>query len=109
MRNRRRGAAGPSPPLPHALASLGSEARAVIWLHDVEGYTHKEIGELMGKTASFSKSQLARGYQRLSDWARANGSDEESTEERAHGEDREDEQKHVRYRIDQNIDAPCSP
>src|SRR5256886_6444252 len=26
---------------------------------DVEGYTHEEIAELMGKTVSFSKSQLA--------------------------------------------------
>jgi RNA polymerase sigma-70 factor (ECF subfamily) len=39
----------------------------VLWLHDVEGYTHQEIAALAGKTASFSKSQLARGYQRLSD------------------------------------------
>jgi hypothetical protein len=38
-----------------------------LWLHDVEGYTHQEIGALVGKTASFSKSQLARGYQRLAD------------------------------------------
>jgi hypothetical protein len=37
----------------------------VIWLHDVEGYTHKEIGELTGQTASYSKSQLARGYGNL--------------------------------------------
>ena len=48
-----------------ALDSLPAKARAVIWLHDVEGYTHKEIGRLFGRTASYSKSQLARGYQRL--------------------------------------------
>ena len=40
-------------------------ARAVVWLHDVEGYTHAEIGRLMGRTASFSKSQLARAHERL--------------------------------------------
>jgi RNA polymerase sigma-70 factor (ECF subfamily) len=56
------------PTLERALKSLGEEARAVIWLHDVEGYTHKEIGELMGKTASFSKSQLARAYEKLLLW-----------------------------------------
>ena len=33
---------------------------SVVWLHDVEGYTHAEIGRLMGRTTSFSKSQLAR-------------------------------------------------
>ena len=48
-----------------ALDSLPAKARAVIWLHDVEGYTHKEIGRLFGRTASYSKSQLARGYRRL--------------------------------------------
>lgn len=48
-----------------ALGSLSAETRMVIWLHDVEGYTHKEIGELLGHTASYSKSQLARGYKKL--------------------------------------------
>jgi len=48
-----------------ALANLPSVARAVVWLHDVEGFTHKEIAALMGRTESFSKSQLSRAYQRL--------------------------------------------
>jgi RNA polymerase sigma-70 factor (ECF subfamily) len=48
-----------------AISSLPAVARAVVWLHDVEGFTHKEIGALMGKTESFSKSQLSRAYQRL--------------------------------------------
>jgi RNA polymerase sigma-70 factor (ECF subfamily) len=48
-----------------AMADLTPVSRAVVWLHDVEGYTHKEIAGLMGKTESFSKSQLSRAYQRL--------------------------------------------
>jgi len=48
-----------------ALANLPSVGRTIVWLHDVEGYTHKEIGKLMGRTESFSKSQLSRAYQRL--------------------------------------------
>lgn len=48
-----------------ALANLPDVARAVVWLHDVEGFTHKEIAGLMGKTESFSKSQLSRAYMRL--------------------------------------------
>jgi RNA polymerase sigma-70 factor, ECF subfamily len=48
-----------------ALASLPDVARTVVWLHDVEGFTHKEIASAMGKTESFSKSQLSRAYQRL--------------------------------------------
>jgi len=48
-----------------ALANLPPVSRTVVWLHDVEGYTHGEIGQLLGRTASFSKSQLSRAYQRL--------------------------------------------
>jgi RNA polymerase sigma-70 factor (ECF subfamily) len=48
-----------------ALASLPEVSRTVVWLHDVEGFTHKEIADFMGKTESFSKSQLSRAYQRL--------------------------------------------
>jgi RNA polymerase sigma-70 factor (ECF subfamily) len=51
-----------------ALARLPETSRAVVWLHDVEGYTHEDIAEMMGKTASFSKSQLARAHTRLRAW-----------------------------------------
>ncbi len=51
-----------------ALERLPDVSRAVVWLHDVEGYTHAEIGEMMGKTTSFSKSQLARAHERLRRW-----------------------------------------
>jgi RNA polymerase sigma-70 factor (ECF subfamily) len=51
--------------LERALAQLGDTARVVVWLHDVEGYTHAEIGALLGGTASLSKSQLARAHARL--------------------------------------------
>src|SRR5918992_1214164 len=51
-----------------ALERLSETSRAVVWLHDVEGYTHDEIGAMMGKTASFSKSQLARAHSRLRGW-----------------------------------------
>jgi RNA polymerase sigma-70 factor (ECF subfamily) len=58
-----------------ALANLPSVSRAVVWLHDVEGYTHKEIAAAMGKTESFSKSQLSRAYQRLRPMLDASGDD----------------------------------
>ena len=51
--------------LESALAKLSATARTVVWLHDVEGYTHKEIAGFMGRTTSFSKSQLARAHGRL--------------------------------------------
>ena len=56
---------GRSLDLERALAQLGDTARAVVWLHDVEGYTHAEIGALLGGTASLSKSQLVRAHARL--------------------------------------------
>jgi RNA polymerase sigma-70 factor (ECF subfamily) len=48
-----------------ALGELGPEDRAVVWLHDVEGYNHREIAELFGKTESFSKTRLSRARSRL--------------------------------------------
>ena len=43
-----------------AVARLSATARAVVWLFEAEGYSHDEIGRAFGRTASFSKSQLAR-------------------------------------------------
>ena len=54
--------------LESALDRLGETSRAVVWLHDVEGYTHEEIAGMMEKTVSFSKSQLARAHTRLRRW-----------------------------------------
>ena len=51
--------------LAQAMAQLPDATRSVLWLYHGEGYTHEEIGTAMGKTASFSKSQLARGTRRL--------------------------------------------
>ncbi len=48
-----------------ALNQLSETSRAVVWLHDVEGFTHEEIAEQMSKTVSFSKSQLSRAHARL--------------------------------------------
>ena len=49
-----------------ALDLLPERMRKVLILHDVEGYTHDEIGELLGTTSGTSKSQLfkARGKMR---------------------------------------------
>jgi len=59
--------------LASALDHLGDLPRSVVWLHDVEGYTHEEIATMMGRTASFSKSQLARAHARLRELLRAAG------------------------------------
>jgi RNA polymerase sigma-70 factor (ECF subfamily) len=51
-----------------ALASLSPTARAVVWLFEVEGYSHEEIAQSFGRSASFSKSQLAREHMKLREW-----------------------------------------
>ena len=51
--------------LERAFQQLSETSRAVVWLHDVEGFTHEEIAERMSRTVSFSKSQLARAHARL--------------------------------------------
>lgn len=55
------------PGLDRALMRLPALSRAVVWLHDVEGYTHTEIGTALGRTPSFSKTQLSRAHARLRD------------------------------------------
>jgi RNA polymerase sigma factor (sigma-70 family) len=51
--------------LERALAALPALTRSVLWLYHVEEYTHQEIAEMTGKSVSFSKSQVARGGNRL--------------------------------------------
>ena len=51
--------------LERAFAQLSPLTRSVVWLHDVEGYTHCEIAKALGRTTGFSKSQLARAHHRL--------------------------------------------
>jgi RNA polymerase sigma factor (sigma-70 family) len=51
--------------LERALAKLSAVTRAVVWLYDVEGWSHEEIADSFGRTVSFSKSQLARGHAKL--------------------------------------------
>ncbi|MGH8122656.1 MAG: RNA polymerase sigma factor [Rudaea sp.] len=51
--------------LQRALGRLSALTRSVLWLYHVEGYAHHEIAEQLGKSVSFSKSQVARGTARL--------------------------------------------
>ena len=51
--------------LSQALEQLSDDDRLVVWLHDVEGYKHREIAEFVGKTESYSKTRLNRARSRL--------------------------------------------
>ena len=53
-------APGASIDLDKAIAGLPPGARRVFVLHDVEGYKHEEIAEMLGITAGGSKAQLHR-------------------------------------------------
>ncbi|MBN2053389.1 RNA polymerase sigma factor [bacterium] len=46
--------------LERAVMALPDGYRAVLILHDIEGYTHEEIGRFLGVESGTSKSQLSR-------------------------------------------------
>jgi RNA polymerase sigma-70 factor (ECF subfamily) len=46
--------------LEHAIAKLPKGARRVFLLHDVEGYKHEEIADMLGVTTGATKAQLHR-------------------------------------------------
>jgi RNA polymerase sigma-70 factor (ECF subfamily) len=48
-----------------AIGRLPEGAKRVFVLHDVEGYKHKEIAEMLGVTAGTSKAQLHRARMAL--------------------------------------------
>lgn len=54
--------------LERAIARLPQGARTVFVLHDVEGFTHEEIGEFLGVTSGTSKAQLHRARMILRDY-----------------------------------------
>lgn len=56
--------------LQRALDRLPKGMRQIIVLHDVEGYTHEEIGDLLGIAAGTSKSQLFKARARLREMLR---------------------------------------
>jgi RNA polymerase sigma-70 factor (ECF subfamily) len=47
--------------LARALGEMPHGYREVVVLHDIEGFTHEEIGATLGVAPGTSKSQLARG------------------------------------------------
>jgi len=47
------------------LSKLPEDMRMILWLKEVEGYTHNEIAALVDKTPSYSKSVVSRALQFL--------------------------------------------
>ncbi|MEM9532690.1 MAG: RNA polymerase sigma factor [Pseudomonadota bacterium] len=72
----RQAAAGVALDLSAAFARLGDQTRAVLWLYDVEGYSHQEIARLFDRSESFSKTQVSRAHKQLREWLAAD--DEEN-------------------------------
>ncbi len=65
--------------LERALDTLPEGMRRVLILHDVEGYTHEEIGDALGVTAGTSKSQLFKARAKMRELLTAlDGATEES-------------------------------
>lgn len=51
--------------LSDVLRELPEHIRLIVWLKEIEGYTHDEIAKLVNKTPSYSKSVVARSYKFL--------------------------------------------
>ena len=51
-----------------ALTRLGPGLREVVVLHDMEGYTHEEIADVLAISISASKMRLHRGRTLLREW-----------------------------------------
>lgn len=47
------------------LQRLSPQARTLVWLHEVEGWSHTELAKRFGRTPSWSKSLLSRALTRL--------------------------------------------
>ena len=58
-------APGTSVDLERALETLSDQQRMVVVLHDVEGFTHEEIGNQLGMAAGTSKATLSRAREML--------------------------------------------
>ena len=50
------------------LQKLPPLSRSVLWLYEVEGFSHKEIAEWYQMSVSFSKSQLSRSKKLMAEW-----------------------------------------
>ena len=57
--------------LEQAMDRLPPGMRQVLVLHDVEGFTHDEIGELLGIAAGTSKSQLSKARAKMRELLRS--------------------------------------
>lgn len=53
------------------LARLRPHARAVVWLHTIEGWNHAELAARFGRSESWSKSLLSRSLRLLREWSEA--------------------------------------
>jgi DNA-directed RNA polymerase specialized sigma24 family protein len=53
--------------LERAMQALPNGYRKVFYLHDVEGYEHQEIAEMIGCSVGNSKSQLHKARMKLRD------------------------------------------
>lgn len=56
--------------LERAMERLPDGMREVLVLHDVEGFTHEEIGQMLGIAAGTSKSQLFKARAKMRDMLR---------------------------------------
>jgi RNA polymerase sigma-70 factor, ECF subfamily len=61
--------------LTRAIEQLPTGYRTVFVLHDIEGYEHNEIAQIMGCSIGNSKSQLHKARMKLREWLRRDHAD----------------------------------
>ncbi len=54
--------------LEQLVARLPTQARTILVLHDIEGYKHREIAEMMGIAEGSSKAHLHRARKQIIEW-----------------------------------------
>ena len=55
----------PTTDIEHALATLSTNPRCVIVMHDIEGYTHEDIADALGIAVGTSKAHLHHARRKL--------------------------------------------
>jgi len=96
--------------LNRAISELPDGYRTIFLLHEVEGYEHQEIAELLGCSAGNSKSQLHKAKMRIRELLARPQSDQAQSRERAVTKRRKPSRFAERWRaMDADLPLPPQP
>ena len=67
------------------MQALSPLARSLVWLNQMEGWSHQELGQRFGRSESWSKSIVSRALRRLREQMHDDAITDISTPARRHG------------------------